>query len=372
MTARTWSEAEEAILRDGIAAGKSNDDMATVLGREVHSIAQKVYKMQISPRRRAPAIAGVELERLVAARQSANVYAPIATASEPDDVFLSRVVGDTNRSVADHRQERYVRLRIVADHPVALSLSSDWHLSCKGPAQVEGLLRYADAIAGCPRAYAVGVGDMTDNPIKHKPTAVLDIPDDLRLLDIVLKRFDGKMMGICSGNHDDWTKTMVGVDSLRTMAERHQLHYAPDELIWVVEIVDPTDEETVTATWVIATRHKFRRHSNLNHTHAGWRWLEENMFNWPHDDAGAMLIPDVVALGHNHVAAVEHRTYERGVVIVCRMGAWQYTSGFTRAGGWALMPPTAPTVVLPCVRDGVNQPHAYDRYEDALRAAMLG
>lgn len=369
--ARAWSDSEEAVLRDGIAAGRTNTEIAELLGRGVHSVAQKVFKLRISSHRRAPAIAGVELERLVAAHQSASTFAPVATAAEPDDAFLARVIGGTSRAIADARQERYVRLRIVADHPVAVSLSSDWHLSCKGPAHVAGLLHYADAVAACPRAYALGVGDMTDNPIKHKPTAVLDVPDDLRLLDLVLQRFDGKLMGLCSGNHDDWTRTMVGVDALKTMAERHRLHYAPDELIWVVEIADPTDEASVTATWIIATRHKFRRHSNLNHTHAGWRWLEENMHNWPHDEAGAVLIPDIVAIGHNHVAAVEHRTYERGTVIVCRMGAWQYTSSFTRAGGWALMPPTAPTIVLPCVRDGNNQPHAYEHYEDAFRAVMM-
>lgn len=365
-------EEDAAILR--VYAEHANDpknhanggwlrDLARELGRNRISIANRAKLLKD----RAAATPNVaQLTRSVRRDSGVHILAPLETDLEPETQFLDRIRKGTSAAVAHTKAERYALVRIESDRPIAFSISSDWHLSSTGPTDVDGLIAYAEAIRDTPGAYAVAVGDQTDNPIKHKPVATRDIPDDLRLLDIVLGRFGPKLLGFTSGNHDDWTKTMVGVDNLQTMAERHRLHYAPDELVWLVEIVKPGTDE-VTARWVVATRHKFRRHSNLNHTHACWRWAEEQMHNWPHDTSGTILLPDVLALGHNHVAAVEHRTYERGTVIACRMGAWQYTSAFTRAGGWALMPATAPTVILPHIRDGQAQPHAYEDYRVALK-----
>lgn len=342
---RYWSSDEDEVLRARIARGDRTAEIAVALDRSYKSVEQRILRIGVQRFRRRPAIT-----REVLSRSNVSVLAPISTAPEPDDVFLSRAIDRTTQSLVEHQEERYAVLRIVSDVPVGISLSSDWHITTTGPCAVKELVEYAEAVRETPNAYALGVGDMTDNPIKWAPTSVNDIPDDLRLLDIVIGKFGGKLLGMTSGNHDDWTKAMVGIDSLRTMAERHALHYAPDELIWRVEIVSPTTNE-VTARWVIATRHKYYRHSNLNHTHACYRWLEDNANNWPVDDSGATLLPDVLAVGHNHVADVSHRVYEGRDVIAVRMGAWQYTSRHTRAGGWPLMPPTAPVVVLPPSRD---------------------
>lgn len=331
------------------------------LGRNQNGVSDR---FRVIRGRSVPLVA--TLTRDVRNEGGVRVLAPLETDLEPEDAFLRRVIQATRDSVNAHKAERYVRVRIESDLPVAINISSDWHLSSTSATDVEGLLGMADLVGKTPRMYAVAVGDQTDNPIKHQPVRTGDIPDDLRLLDIMLGRFNTKLLGMTSGNHDDWTKTMVGVDNLATMAERHAIHYAPDELVWLVEIVKPGTDE-VTARWVIATRHQYRRHSNLNHCHACWRWLEEDMHNWPSDPTGSVLLPDVVAIGHNHVAAVEHRTYQRGTVIACRMGSWQYTSRFTRAKGFTLMPPTAPTVILPNIRDGIMQPHAYEDYAEAIR-----
>lgn len=295
-----------------------------------------------------------------------EVLAPLETEQEPEDQFLARVLKATGQSVSQHKAERYARVVIESDRPIGLSISSDWHLTADGPTDVAGVIAHAETVRDTPAMYALAVGDQMDNPIKHQPQDVKGIPADLRLLDIVLGRFGGKLLGMTSGNHDDWTKTLVGVDNIQSMAERHALHYAPDELLWLVEIVRPGTDE-VTARWVVATRHQYRRHSNLNHTHACWRWLEEDEHNWPNDEQGRTLLPDVVAIGHNHVAATETRSYQRGDVIACRMGSFQYTSRFTRQRGFTLMPPTCPTVILPNVRDGSAQPEAYARYEAAAR-----
>lgn len=360
--AQNWTTAELAILTDWLTRGHTAATIAQRLGRPLTSVQNKMKRSRLGPLIQARAT----ITRVVRDDDGAKVIAPEETAGEPSDQFLERILKRTTYEVSRAKAEPYATLRIASDQPIALSISSDWHLSVTGPTDVEGLLAYADAIRTTPRAYAIGVGDLTDNPIKHRPTSVTEVPEELRLLDIVVGRFGGKLLATTSGNHDDWTKAFSGIDNLRNLAEKHRIHYAPDELIYQLEIVDPTDLDHITARWVIATRHKFRRHSNMNLTHACWRWFEENAHNWPQEPSGAILLPDAIAIGHNHVAAVETRTYDRGDVVACRMGSWQRTSPYTRAGGWALMPPTAPTIVFPHIRDGTQQPTAYADYRKAL------
>lgn len=365
--APTYTAEEDATILRIYEAWQGHDgwlrEATQSLSRQPNAISNRLARLR---RKGLAKPAAALLMREIREQHGARILAPLETALEPEDVFLSRVLTKTGQSVAKHKAERYAKVVIASDRPVGLSLSSDWHLTADGATDVAGLLDYADTVGHTPGLYALAVGDQLDNPIKHDPKDVRGIPDDLRLLDIVLGRFSGKLLGLTSGNHDDWTRTLVGVDNIQSMAERHQLHYAPDELVWIVEIVRPGTDE-VTARWVVATRHQYRRHSNLNHCHACWRWLEEDMHNWPHDDTGAVLLPDVVAIGHNHVAASETRTYQRGDVVACRMGSFQYTSSFTRQRGFTLMPPTCPTLILPNVRDGVAQPEVYERYEAAAR-----
>jgi hypothetical protein len=269
----------------------------------------------------------------------AEAFAPEGSADEAEEAFLARMLGEAARSTAKAAAQRHARLRIAADGPVALSISSDWHVSAKGT-HLQGLLEYADYVAKAPNTYAIGVGDLLDNPIKHRGGSVGGVKDELRFLDLLIGRFKGKLIGTTSGNHDDWSKVFAGTDHLKALADRHRIHYAPDELLWQVEIVDPTDPDTVTASYAIYTRHQWRRGSTLNPGHACWTWWQEEGPNWA-------VRPDVLAIGHNHVATVEQRSFaDLPPVWALRMGAWQLDSDFARAKGFGRYRPTAPTVVL--------------------------
>lgn len=274
----------------------------------------------------------------------AETFAPEDSADEPDDVFLERMLTGATRSIAKAKAQRHARLRIAASGPVAISLSSDWHVSRKNT-DLRGLLEYAEYAAATPDLYCLGVGDMFDNPIKHRGSDVGGVKDELRFLDLLVGRFRGKLLGMTSGNHDDWSKVFGGVDQLMALARRHRIHYAPDELLWQVELVDPTDPDTVTATYHIMTRHQWRRGSTLNPGHACWTWWQEEGPNWS-------VRPDVLAIGHNHAALVESRQYaDMPDVWALRMGAWQVESDFSRAKGFGRYRSTAPTVVLHPHRD---------------------
>jgi hypothetical protein len=288
----------------------------------------------------------------------AEVFAPEASAEESEDAFLARVMGSATKSVEKARAQRLARLKIASREPIALTISSDWHVSPRGT-DLAGLMRYAEYVAATPRLYAIAAGDLLDNPIKHKGANVSQIADDLRMLDILVGRFEGKLLGMTSGNHDDFSLPIAGTDHLLALSKRHRIHYAPDELLWEVQIVDPDDADHVTASYFIATRHQWRRNSNLNPCHACWTWWQEEGLNWP-------VHPDVLAIGHNHSAAVESRQFEARDVWALRMGAWQIDSSYARAKGFARYRPTAPTVVLPPTRTArvvaFSDPDAAVRY----------
>lgn len=271
----------------------------------------------------------------------AEVLAPEASRDETDEEFLARFLAVSRRTVAKAAAQKYATIVIPSDLPVAFCLSSDWHV---GPAcDMDALLGMADLVARTPGLYALAVGDQFDNPIKHRGGSVAGVADELRALEMTVQRFRGKLLGMTSGNHDDFSKVFSGQDALKVLATKHRIHYAPDELLWRVQIVAPHDLETVTAEYLIATRHQWRRHSNLNPTHACKTWLQEQQMNWE-------TIPDVLAIGHNHVAAIGSEQFAGRDVHFLRMGSFQRDSAYARAKGFADYRPTAPTVVLPPTR----------------------
>ena len=340
-----WTDAERAQVRELARAGKSLSDIAATLRRSFDSVRNQLDRLggyaQLVHE-------GRSMVRPVASYQPpegptlVEAFAPEASAEESEEAFLARMLGMATRSVQKAEAQRHARLRIASSQPIGLALFSDAHVSATGTDLV-GLMEAADFVANTPNLYALGMGDWLDNPIKHKGGSVAQIADDLRFLDLLIGRFRGKLLGTTSGNHDDWSKTLAGTDHLLALAKRHRIHYAPDELLWDVEIVDPTDPETVTARWSVATRHQWRRGSALNPGHACWTWWQEEGPNWD-------TTPDVLAIGHNHVSVVESRQYEKRDMWAVRPGTFQKDSSFARAKGFGRYRATTPVVVLPPTR----------------------
>lgn len=346
-TYQPWAKDESRHAADMARRGIPVSDIGAQLGRNKESVGAHLRDeyggwTKLFHEGRVATVRPVAEYRAPDGPTLAEVFAPEASADEPEDAFLSRMLGAATASIEKATAQRHARIKIASKVPVALSISSDWHVSPHGT-DLRGLMAYAQYVADTPHLYALGVGDLLDNPIKHKGGNVGQIADDLRLLDILVGRFKGKLLGTTSGNHDDWSKVLAGTDHLAQLAKRHKIHYAPDELLWEVQIVDPDDADHVTASYFLATRHQWRRNSNLNPCHACWTWWQEEGLNWP-------VHPDVLAIGHNHIAAVESRQFAQRDVWALRMGAWQIDSSYARAKGFARYRPTAPTVVLPPTR----------------------
>lgn len=340
-----WSDDDKAFALAEAKRGVTTPRIAQALGRSPEAVAF-FFRAYGGWRALADGVATVRpvTEYTAPAGPTlAEVFAPEASAEESEDAFLARVLGMATASVNKAAAQRHARLRIASSEPVGLALFSDAHVSPHGT-DLAALMEAVDFVAGTRNLYALGMGDWLDNPIKHKGGNVGQIADDLRMLDILVGRFKGKLLGTTSGNHDDWSKVLAGTDHLHALAKRHRIHYAPDELLWDVEIVDPTDPEHVTARYFIATRHQWRRGSALNPGHACWTWWQEEGANWDH-------IPDVLAIGHNHVSVVESRQYEKRDMWAVRPGTFQKDSSFARAKGFGRYRATTPVVVLPPTRD---------------------
>ena len=346
---RPWAPDELAMLEQAARSMMTSEQMARRYfpHRTPNAITQKVRAMgwgMYTLRDTAP----LPLVRPVAQYTApdgptlAEAYAPLHSAEEDEETFVARMVSVATAHVQKAAAQRHARLRIASKTPVAISLLSDAHVSPHGT-DLAALLEYADFVAATPGVYALGMGDLLDNPIKHRGGNVGQIADDLRFLDLLVARFRGKLLGTTSGNHDDWSKVLAGVDHLLALAKRHKIHYAPDELLWVVEIVNPDDADDVTATYRVHTRHQWRRGSALNPCHACWTWWQEDGMNWDG-------FPDVLAIGHNHVSAVESRQFESRDMWAIRPGTFQKDSSFARAKGYGRYRATTPTIVLPPTR----------------------
>lgn len=342
MAGRPWTETETACVRELAAQGLSDARIADALpGRTRSGVSQLRERLGIAAGLSRPF---ATLTRVVSETPETRVLAPTETAerdaAEVWDAAEKRTATDVRRAEV----ENVAVLQIMTDKPVAISISSDWHLRTKGANWLKELREYAEAVRDTPGAYAVAVGDLLDNPIKYE-RAVEEVPDDLQLLAHLFGTFGYKLLGTTDGNHDAWSRAFAGIDALKWLADRHRIHYAPDELTYIVELIDPKSQER-TARYTIATRHKYYRHSNLNPSHACFRWLEDRVGQWPQMEDGSELIPDILAIGHNHVAVCDERTFKNKGIWGARMGAWQLTTSFGRAGGWRQSPPTAPTFIL--------------------------
>jgi len=346
----SFSAHELSTMRRMYEAGATNTEIATALNRTWRSVASKIYTERhnagwVRHSRTSscqPAIRPVAHYTPPSGPTVAEALAPEASADEAEHVFVDRMLTSATRSIDKALGQRHATLRLMSDQPVAISLSSDWHVAAQGT-DLTALLAYADFVAHTEGVYALAVGDLHDNAIKHKGGSPAGIMDELRMLDHLVGRFKGKLLGTTSGNHDDWSKVFSGVDNLRLLAKRHGIHYAPDELLWKIEIVHPETRQ-ITATYRVYTRHQWRRGSSLNPGHACWTWMQEEGPNWGE-------YPDVLAIGHNHVSVVESRQFAARDIWALRMGTFQVDSAFARAKGFGRFRHTCPTVVLPPSRD---------------------
>jgi len=209
-----------------------------------------------------------------------------------------------------------------------LAFVSDMHIG--GLCDYARMREDAELIRDTPGCYAVLAGDQVDNHIKHR-SAVLAAemgPDrQYKLFEYYLRLIGDKCLVVTSGNHDDWTKQIAGVDVLGRIVRERRVFYAPNEA-WL-EIKVGSQEYTV------GVRHQYRFGSAFNQTHTVKQWLRLGPREF-----------DVGVIGHHHEAAIEQHTYRGQFRWVARPGSYQITSGYSEQYGFNHSIPTCPTFLF--------------------------
>lgn len=330
-----WRERKAELWAFGLKVEAGELTWAAVsrhFGKTVASCSQKYSQLKTDPAFHRPA-------EVISAR------APRRAPSELWNEAKAATASDVER----HRTERLATARIEDDRPIGIAAISDQHIRGSGPVDLERMEEDAKLVRTTPGLYALLGGDGVDNHIKHRSAMVgggTKVADDWRRYDHYLRFFGAdKILGMISGNHDDWTRDEAGVDMVAILAERNRVHYAPDELLLTLTL--PGVE------YRLKIRHQYRYNSSFNQVHVVKRLWEMG------DDPF-----DVGIVCHHHEAAIEMFTKHGEPVWGARPGSYQVTSSHGRRYGFRLTRPTCPTFIFwPGQRRFIGLPDVRDAAE---------
>lgn len=235
------------------------------------------------------------------------------------------------RAVRRAAKQKNVAITIPAADPFAIAFISDQHIQTDGPTAMARMREDAELVAATPGLYAMLGGDGIDNHIKHRTAMIAAGSRPKRqwaLYDHYLGMFGAaKILGVISGNHDNWTQHFADVDMVQHLARAKRIFYAQDELL-----------ATVTAgpmTVRVALRHQFRMNSTINVTHANKQWWNYGTDNW-----------DIGVLCHHHELGCDPFFRHGRLRWALRPGAYQFLSGYSREYGYNPATPSCPTAIV--------------------------
>jgi hypothetical protein len=279
-----------------------------------------------------------QMTRVASSGPNHRVYVADTNQDEPIEELLERAVKQSSRAVARAQSRPYALARIVTKHPVALTFVSDQHIQAgHGATDMARMYEDAELIQQTPSLYALLGGDGVDNHIKHRRALVESgsLPaDEWRLYNHYLGIMGHKILGVIAGNHDHWARDFAGIDMVFELAQKQKIHYAPDEIVLMVELVDSAEADS-GQRYTIKMRHKYRFNSSLNVGHTVKRM---------YDMAGDQF--DIGCVCHNHVAHLESFDRHGLTRYAVRPGSYQIQTSFGSEQGYGLSYPTCPTAIL--------------------------
>lgn len=332
---RPWSEPELLLLETGVREGLTNQEILNRLEGEGYSdrtgnaVSQKCHALGLPN----------ETERRVrVVRDSENVRILTADTNreEPIDDLLERTLERTSQAVEQALTQSYATARIVTSKPIALTFVSDQHISTDGPVDMERMFADAELIQQTPGVYCLLGGDGVDNHLKHRRAIVNSgskPSDEWRLYNQYLGVLGHKALAMISGNHDDWSIEMAGIDMVFWLAQKQKIHYAPDQVVLTVELVPGPDVDG--QPYVIKMRHKYRYGSSFNQAHTVHR-----LYDWGGDAF------DIGVIAHHHEACFATFNKHGLTRYAFRPGSYQVTSSYARGMGFNNAYPSCPTAVL--------------------------
>ena len=330
-----WNEEKEQYLREHVKADPNvpHDVLAEYLGITRNAVRKKLARM------------GILTSKL---KTGEFTIKPEEPSSEiPVEEVWEEFEKQNERKIAKHKNDG----KYVAKFPhevIAVSFISDQHIAGNNIVALKRMREDAELIAATPGLFACLGGDSIDNHIKHR-AAVLHARttpgDQYELFDYYLSLFADSILGVITGNHDDWSPQIAGVDVIGAICKKHGIACSSDEA--------RISAKVGKVTYKLAWRHKYRFNSSMNQTHSPKQWYR---FGPEPFDIGVVC--------HHHETAIEASLMHGQQTWTCRPGSYQINSAYGRQGGYNDSMPACPTFILfpnerrivgfPDVRDAVT------------------
>lgn len=331
---RNWTDAEDLILLEH-GPGHASD----VTGR-TYASCQSRYN------RRGYHLLDDDTRQRMIASMEQDDNDPTPSAVPPTVTSITGVQAgekpDVQKIIAKHRDtfqrakelaERKRNQSISISHgPAMIALVSDTHLGNPGT-DVDRVFAEQDLINSTPGAYTVLLGDIADSFLVGRlrdlnMTHDVTVPEEWELVTYYVNRWKN-LVGFVGGNHDAWSKTLVGRDLHRDLIADGKVLYDSDDMRVTFHVGDHAVK--------FRMRHQFLGSSQYNVSHA-----QEKSFKFDDPD------PDIVVSGHTHTGALARELTHAGKrKIAIQLGSYKPIDDFaTRIGFPQADASTAAAVII--------------------------
>lgn len=203
--------------------------------------------------------------------------------------------------------------------PIALVLLSDLHIG-NISTDYRQLRKDAELIQRTEGMHAIFHGDGIDNWIVPKLQQLqrgqaVNFEQELMLFESWLTMISDKLIAVVSGNHDNWTFSMSGIDIVKRMLKKTKVLYDRDEIRTIISVGNQE--------WEFCIRHKWLGSSIYNPTHGIERYSR----------MGASF--DIGIGGHTHIASLsrEFVSNDNRQCMAIITGTYKRYDGFARQLG---------------------------------------
>lgn len=218
------------------------------------------------------------------------------------------------------REKRRNAQRIqFPNKPVAIAMLSDLHIG-NSATDYKQLRKDARLIQETEGMYAIFHGDGIDNWIVPKLQQLqrgqaINFEQELLLFESWISMLSPKLVAVVSGNHDNWTHSLSGIDIVKRLLRTTKVLYDRDEVRAVISVGD--------YEWEFCIRHKWLGSSIYNPTHGIERYSR----------MGATF--DIGIGGHTHIASLsrEFISNDNRQCMAIITGTYKKYDGFARQLG---------------------------------------
>jgi predicted phosphodiesterase len=258
---------------------KWSDDLINLLKANYPSLGGKAYDKFSEFRDR-----GISFEAFQKKAERVRVrYNPVVPIKEAN----INIAGETNKIFHLTTTEDKIRIIPFGDiHVGAPENLCDWK-------KVVGTLKY---IEDTPNTYMIGMGDYGDFAMKmsHGPSIYEATLNPQQQYEAILNAFKpiakkGKILGMISGNHDDWIKDFAGLDIVRNLSRELNTAYLASGATVYIYVNDKR--------YVLNVRHGV---GSAKEPHTKLASIYRQTRN---------LFADIFLMGHTHSLQVSKSTY---------------------------------------------------------------